>query len=493
MAMGETETGGTAIESRPILPKATFKLYPKQQFALRRPEHEILYGGSRGGAKTIGGIAWIAAPRDIPQYRSLVIRKNADDLKDWIDRANIIYRPYGARKVGTPPEFHWPSGARTRTGHLKDEDSYEKYQGHEYQRMLIEELTQIPTEVRYLTLISSCRSTVEGLPAQVFITTNPGGPGHQWVKSRFIDCGPPNKTFIEADRARIFIPATIDDNPVLMERDPSYVAFLDSLPPGLKDAWRDGSWDFIVGAAFQEINRDTHMIDVNNPPDRLQRLFDFERMTPKADIRIFRSMDWGYAKPFSVGWYFTDYEGRMYRYRELYGCKGPDEGIQLPARDLAIKIKQIEDEHKERITLAIADASIWDKPGNQNEKAEKLPSIAETMAEEGIHFDREVSIDAKKSRIQGKHQLHERLRIDADGLPHLQVFSTCVHWWRTVPVIPLDQLNPEDVDTDTEDHAYDETRYMMSARPMKSRVADKKAPPMSVNWMYDNVLRSDNG
>jgi hypothetical protein len=479
MAMVETVTEG-AIDIKPILPKAHFKLYPKQMFALNRPEHEILYGGSRGGAKTIGGIAWIAAPRDISQYRSLVIRKNADDLKDWIDRATIIYRPYGAKKVGTPPEFRWPSGARTRTGHLNDADAYEKYQGHEYQRILIEELTQIPDEVRYLMLISACRSTIDGLPAQVFITTNPGGPGHQWVKSRFVECCPARETFFDEEgRARIFIPSTIEDNPILMQKDPSYVAFLNGLPPGLKEAWRDGSWDFVVGAAFQEINREHHMIDVNNPPERLHRVFDFERMTPKADIRIFRSMDWGYAKPFSVGWYFSDYDGRIYRYREMYGCKGPDEGIQMPARDLAIKIKQIETDHKERITLAIADASIWDKASNQNEKAEKLPSIAETMSEEGIYFDRDISIDAKKSRIQGKHQMHERLRIDVDGLPHLQVFSTCVHWWRTVPVLPLDKLNPEDVDTDAEDHAYDECRYMMSARPMKSRLPKSADKPFS--------------
>ena len=232
--MAETGTE-VIIDARPILPKAKFRLYPKQEFALKRPEHEILYGGSRGGAKTIGGIAWMAAARDISMYRGLVIRKNADDLKDWIDRATIIYRPYGARKVGTPPEFRWQSGARIRTGHLKDEDSYEKYMGHEYQRMLIEELTQIPTEVRYLSLISSCRSTVEGLPAQVFITTNPGGPGHQWVKSRFVECCPANQTYFdEQGRSRIFIPATIDDNPVLMERDPSYVDFSMAYRPDSK-------------------------------------------------------------------------------------------------------------------------------------------------------------------------------------------------------------------------------------------------------------------
>lgn len=476
---------GRAIDRQACLPpKRLTELYPKQRFALERPENEILFGGARGGAKTIGGIAWEAAPRDFPLFRGLVIRKNADDLKDWIDRASIIYRPYGAKKVGAPPEFRWKSGAKIRTGHLKDENAYEKYQGHEYQRMLIEELTQIPTEQNYLKLISSCRSTVAGLPAQVMATTNPGGPGHHWVKARFVDAGRPMETIYADGRTRIFIPATVDDNPALMEKDPDYVRFLDSLPPGLREAWREGSWDFVAGAAFPEIRREIHGIDTSNPPSRLLDVYDFERAVPLKHIRIFRSMDWGYAKPFSIGWYFADLEGRVYRFKELYGCRAANEGIQMPARDVARKIKAVEEEFDEPVSLSVADASIWDKKSNQNEKAEKLPSIAETMAEEGVFFDREISIDAKKSRLQGKHQLHERLRVDADGLPGFFVFDTCTHWWRTVPVLPSDPLDPEDVDTETEDHEYDETRYMLSARPYKSVLPRPETKPFTLAWFY---------
>jgi hypothetical protein len=425
----------------------------------------------------------------------LVIRKNADDLKDWIDRATVQYRPYGGKAVGKPAEFRFPSGAKILSGHLKDENAYGKYLGHEYQRMLVEELTQIPLEQNYLSLLSSCRTTIPGLPAQCMSTTNPGGPGHQWVKARFVTPAPAMQTFFDpkSGRARIFIPSSIDDNPKLQEIDPDYVNFLNALPPGLKEAWRDGSWDFVVGAAFSEISREVHGIDVSNPPERLHRVFDFDRMTPKTGIHIFRSMDWGYSKPFSIGWYFVDYDGRIYRYRELYGCKAANEGTQMPAREVARKIKEIEIEHKENVIMTVADASIWDKPGNQNERAEKLPSIAETMAEEGIYWDRQISIDAKKSRIQGKHQLHERFRVDADGLPHFFIFSSCAHWWRTVPVIPLDQLNPEDVDTEAEDHAYDETRYMLSARPFKSSQPTTKPKPYSVAWYYQRQNQRKNG
>ncbi len=247
------------------------------------------------------------------------------------------------------------------------------------------------------------------------------------------------------------------------------------------------SFEHTEGMAFRDIKRDIHMIDVSNPPDRLLRVFNFEKMTPMEDMHTFRSLDWGYARPFSVGWYFSDYEGRLYRFKELYGCKAPNEGIQMPARELAGRIKEIESEFPKRVVLSIADASIWDKPSNQNEKAEKLPSIAETFEEEGIYFDREISINAKKSRIQGKHQLHERLRVDADGLPSFQVFSTCTHWWRTVPVLPTDPLNPEDVDTDAEDHAYDETRYMLSARPFKSTVPKAEAKLWTFDWYEKRI------
>ena len=480
----------TATEDTPI------ELYEKQRFAIFRPENEILYGGARGGAKTVAGIVWIASPRNFPQYRGLVIRKNADDLKDWIDRAHFAFRPYGAKKVGSPPEFRWPSGAKVRTGHLKDEDAYEKYQGHEYQRMLIEELTQIPTELRYLSLISSCRSTVDGLPAQIFATSNPGGPGHQWVKERFVSAGAPNVPVVEdSGRTRIFIPATIADNPLLVKKDPDYVKFLDSLPPGLKEAWRDGSWDFVVGAKFSELRREVHGIDISNPPERLLKLFDFDKMIPTGDAKVFRTYDWGYAKPASVGYWFTDYDGRLYRWAEIYFRKGPNEGLQKTTREQGQIMHKFETERGLRISLSIADASIWSKPNNTQEKAEKLSSDAEILAEERIYFDHELSKEVHKpgSRIAGCGQMHDRLRIDPDGLPSIFIFNTCVDWWRTVPVLPFDDLDPEDVDTEAEDHAWDDTKMLLLARPMKARVQPVTPPKMSLDWIQKHYMRPLNG
>jgi len=207
---------------------------------------EIGFGGRRGGGKTAGGIAWLLYDKDHPLLRALIIRRNSEDLKDWVDRANRIYEPLGAKKVGVPPEFYWPSGAIFRTGHLKDANAYTKYVGHEYQRMLIEELNLIPTEENYLKLISSCRSTISELPPQVMTNFNPSDIGFDWIKKRFRLKGVPTKPIETTDDKtglrRIFIPSGIKDNPYL-DKDPQYNAFLNGLPDGLREAWRDGSWD----------------------------------------------------------------------------------------------------------------------------------------------------------------------------------------------------------------------------------------------------------
>jgi hypothetical protein len=244
------------------------------------------------------------------------------------------------------------------------------------------------------------------------------------------------------------------------------------------------SFEHVSGVAFREISKEVHMVDVNDPPDRLKHVFDFDKMTPKEDIHVFRAYDWGYARPACCLWAFADYAGRIYIYREMYFGKANNQGIQMITREQARKIKATEEDHKERPALRVADASLWDKPTNQNERSERLPSNAEIMEREGVFFDRSVSIDAKKSFLQGMHQVHDRLGVDEDGLPGLMVFSTCVHWWRTVPVLPLDPLDPEKYDTTAEDHAADATRYLCSARPFRSHIPSKEPPMYSIEWFY---------
>jgi hypothetical protein len=223
-----------------------------QEEVLTRNEFEVGFGGSRGGGKSEAGLAWLLYDSHHPKYRALVIRKNSIDLKDWLDRAESFYAPLGVVRKGT--ELHFPKGGIIRTGHLKDDMAYSKYQGHEYCRMLIEELTQIASETNYVKLIASCRSTIPELVPQVFSSFNPDGPGFFWVRKRFNIEGIPTKPIITVDEktglSRVFIPSRLSDNPFL-NQDTRYKSFLDGLPDGLREAWRDGSWnDPVIEGAY---------------------------------------------------------------------------------------------------------------------------------------------------------------------------------------------------------------------------------------------------
>lgn len=230
-----------------IKKNASWSPQPKQEMALVRPEFEIGFGGARSGGKTEAGIVWLGYDVKHPLFRALVLRKNSTDLIAWIDRADRFFRQEGGIKTGNPPVFTFPKGGKIFTGHLKDKNAYEKYQGHEYARILFEELEHVPSEESYLKILSTCRSVIPELRPQIFSTFNPGGPGHTWIKRRFNLTGIPRKPIITKDkrsgRSRIFIPSRVEDNKFMMDNDPEYVRFLESLPDGLREQWRWGSWD----------------------------------------------------------------------------------------------------------------------------------------------------------------------------------------------------------------------------------------------------------
>lgn len=433
-----------------------------QTEALRRPEFEVLYGGARGGGKTDAGLAWLLRHIDNPRYRALIIRKNADDLSDWIDRARVMYQDTGATFAYRPAIITFPSGAIFRTGHLKDDNSYGKYLGHEYQRMVIEELTQIPTEELYLKLISSCRTTIPELEPRVFCTTNPGGIGHVWVKSRFVDVASPGMPYVdkETGRTRIFIPAKVTDNPTLMTVDPAYLNFLDGLPDQLRKAWRDGNWDIIAGQVFSEWSLLTHVVEP----------FTIEPQWP-----LWLAMDWGVNSPFSVGWYTRDYDGHTYLIRELY-MNGIDFmkafGKPLTPKRLAIIILKMNEEYYRGhdYDYCVCDPSMWNKTVlGENRGKPEGESIAEIMMSVGLKL-----IRADNDRINGLARYREALAIAPDRKPWYQVFSTCRDTIRTIPSLPYSLTKLEDVDTDAEDHCYDRDRYFFMSRPVKPTHKEEK-------------------
>lgn len=240
---------------------------------------EKLYGGGRGGGKTDGGMAWLIHPNYVshPKYRGLVIRRHNTDLSDWVDRARAMYIPTKALISGNPVEIRFPSGAVIRTGHLKDAEAYTKYQGHEYQRVLIEEASHIPSEDLYERLIASCRSTIPELSPRILLTSNPDGNGRLWLKKRFRIDLPKQVYFRDAEsgRSRMYIPSTVKDNPFLL-RDGAYVKYLESLgDPDLRRAWLEGDWDaFSVKGAYY-----ADLVTIAKKENRIREI-PYESMMP---------------------------------------------------------------------------------------------------------------------------------------------------------------------------------------------------------------------
>lgn len=435
-----------------------------QEFCLSIPGncYEILYGGARGGGKTDAGLMWLTKPvaelnnRPLyihPLYRALVLRRNANDLTDWMDRAERIYRLFGAilKDKNKSPFFLFPSGAKIHLGHLKDEDAYSKYQGHEYQRMLIEELTQIASELLYTKLIASCRSTVPQLRPQILGTTNPGGKGHGWVRRRFVAAGPPNTFFINpgTNRPAIYIPAKIEDNPHLMEADPDYVHQLEGLKTideKLYRAWRSGEWDAFEGQVFSEWKYELHT---------------FKKMwVPLEYCYRIASFDWGFRAPASMHWIAKTPEnakGVQHHliYREIYksGLTPRQWG------ELLASINKIDP-----IQYLVLPHDCFSSDQGQETIAEQFVHEFK-KAKQSIHIIRGATLNrgARRNRLG---LMHSGLAVSPDLSPYIMVHESCTELIRTLPELPYSDTDIEDVDTDSEDHAYDSASLgIMTLKP----------------------------
>jgi len=394
--------------------------------------------------------------------RGLLVRRTRTALEPTIARARQIYGPAGATWLQSKSRFEWPSGAVLYFRHLDNDADADLYQGHDYTRVYVEELTQFPSPGPVDKLKATLRSAA-GAPCRFRATCNPGGPGHAWVKARYIDLGPHekgaqpfrnpfdgSKTTLE----RQFIPARLADNPRLLENDPLYVARLQqSGSRELVRAWLEGDWNVIQGAFFDKWSNRNIVAPFTVPPT-------WTRL---------RAFDWGYAAPFSVGWWAVAAEdtpagggvilprGALIRYREWYGCTGrPGEGLRLEAEAVAAGIK--ERERGEKITGSVADPSIFRQDGG--------PSIGERLIKAGVRFrGADNTRVGKAGALSGWDQVRARIAGTELG-PMLVVFDTCRDFIRTVPVLQHDPMRPEDLDTAAEDHVADETRYACLSRPL---------------------------
>lgn len=428
----------------------TWKPFPKQEQALLSTAFETLFGGSRGPGKTDAGLVWLTYDIEHPRYRALVIRKNADDLSDWIDRARRFYGPFGAKIAYRPAVITLPWGGVIKTGHLKDDQAYTKYQGHEYPRMLIEELTQIATEKRYLQLIASCRSTIPELKPMIFNTTNPGGVGHTWVKNRFVDPAPPNTYFKDktSGRTRIFIPATLDDNPILKKVDPGYIKQMDALKDvdvELWKAWRLGDWDTFAGQYFRAFRRDLHVISSHFHNNQGY---------------LIAGLDWGRADNFSFHLnhvFPVKFEGvtfyRVITFMEVYGN----------GKDPKYWAKKIVDRLDGRgISLQQVPRIMSDNQIFQATATDDGITIADQFYKANNLFEGRLEA-ASKNRVGGWESMQNWLSMAPDGLPYWLITEDCNELIKEIPSAIHDENKVEDIDDSGVDDALDESRYMFSA------------------------------
>jgi hypothetical protein len=437
-----------------------------QEEFLRRSEFEVMFGGSAGPGKTDCLVAGLTRDVDHPRYHALLLRRTFPQLQEIIDRCHNLYPHMGGTYRATDKRWIFPSGAKIDLGHMQHEADKYNYQGKEFHKIGFDELTQF-TDTQYTYLHSRARTTDPELVPQILSTTNPGGIGHYWVKDRFVAITDSLRTYIDSvtGLTRVFVPATIEDNPTLFDNDPAYLARLEGLPEIEKMRLRYGIWDAFEGQVFPELSQMVHGCEDFDIPPEWEKFCVF---------------DWGYSKPFSVGWYALDYDGVLYRYREWYGCRremhdetdGADTGLKMPAFEVAKGI--LDREAGEKIRMRIADPSIWHKRPDSRKKESRGPTIHEDMCAEGVYFNK-----ADNDRLQGKLQVHKRFKLDEEidtetgevlsDRPMLQVFNSCKGFWRTMLQLREDQRNVEDVDTDQEDHIYDEFRYMCMARPIRPK------------------------
>ena len=432
----------------------------RQADFLARFEDEALYGGAAGGGKSEALVAEALRQAHIPHYRALILRKTYPELSELIDKSQRYYRGAfpGAQWSEARHMWRFPSGAKIYFGAMQHTNDRFKYQGRAYDYIAFDELTHF-TQDEYLYLLSRNRASGPGTRVYLRASANPGGIGHGWVKARFLTPAPPMQTIWEdvqvrtpdgavhtARRSRIFVPSTVFDNQILLQNDPAYAARLAALPDAYRRALLYGDWDAFAGQVFSEWRADpahyadrryTHVVD----PFPIPRGW-----------RVVRGFDFGYSRPFSVGWWAISPDGALCRIRELYGCTGtPNEGVRWEPARIAREIKKIEQDDpniRGRTVRGVADPSIFDESRGE--------SVAQMMEREGIFFDR-----GDNSRIAGKMQVHHRLAFDQNGAPGLTVFSTCRHFIRTVPALVYDPVNVEDVNTAMEDHIYDEMRYVV--------------------------------
>lgn len=453
------------------------QLSPWQERAMAVPESlDLFLGGGRGGGKTalLARLFLRHCEQHGEHARCLVIRRSFPGLQDIESEFRAFLGGIYGRDLrydGNRHTFTLPNGGTIRLDQIEREADFGKIQGQSFTHIAVDEAGQFASPVLVDRLRSSLRGPV-GVPVRFLLLGNPGGVGHHWVARRHALAASWKPYTCPATGADfVTISSTFRDNDFIdqakYERNLMAACATD---PELGRAWLDGDWSIIRGAYFSAvIDEHRNMIE---PWEHLPAIAGVSRQhishhdpTVPTRWRLYISHDFGVSAP-SV----------TYIVAESPGARAPD-GVFYP-RGSIVLVDEVAlvhpDDDNQGLGLTVpdqadrildrcrawgmnpsgpADDAIFNKTGSQS------GSIADEFKRAGVNFERA----RKGARIGGWNKMR-RLLADAGkpDKPGMYVSRLCRYWWATVPALPRDPRNPEDVDSTAPDHAADACRYAIT-------------------------------
>ncbi len=393
------------------------------------------YGGARGGGKSHAvRVKALGGALKNPGIRILIVRRTYPELQNSIIEPLLKLAPNELCSYsGTFHTLSFMNGSTIRFGHFYGGTARTEYQGQEYDWIFIDEATQFSYD-EFRTLGACLRGT-SAVHKRFYLTCNPGGVGHVWVKRLFIDRefyfdeNEPERSENPDDYSFIF--ATVEDNEAVLKGSPQYLQMLSSLPESIRRAHRYGDWNALAGQYFSEFKPETHCV----VPFRI----------PKGWAR-YRAFDYG-LDMFACLWIAVDFEGRSYVYRE---ARVPG----LIVSEAARLMRDMTPEN-EKILYTIAPPDMW------STQRDTGLTIADIFTRQGIGLVR-----AGSSRVQGWMSVKEQLLKEGEGAPMLLVFSDCRGLISDMMSLQHSEENPSDAATEPHDvtHAPDALRYYCRSR-----------------------------